>query len=310
MRRLVGLVLLVAVSLAVPQWAVAQEAQDQGWWWTASRQGLPAAPAPPDMAADDLLVQGGDVLRLAGRPAAPTAVSALRFHLAAGDSVAALALPVAAGGRADDVRAYATTATWQPVQGGPLAEAPAPDVTRYCAGRLSADGTTLLFPDIGRLVTEDGLLSLLLVAGPTDRLVLHRPPPTALTVVEAPAVPAPLVPAPAAAPSGPAPASFLAPVQSAVAPGTAAAVVPAPAPAVARPPVLAVATPVRHLVADDRRTRVIVALEAVLLLLTFGLLGHGPMAAAARLLGPQPVSDGDRGVGRFRRPREGPAPRL
>jgi hypothetical protein len=308
-KRLAAVLLLATLALAVPRWATAQGADAQGWWWTAHQQGIPAPPAPPDVAADDLLVQGGDVLRLAGQPPSPTAVAALRFHIAPGESVSSLALAAAAGGTADDVRAYATTSTWQPVQGGPLANSPAPDVTRYSAGLLSADGAALVFPDVGRLVTEDGLLSLVLVAGPTDRVVLHRPLPTALTVQEVPFVQAPVLPVPAAVPPA-APATVLLPVRPLTAPVAAPPAVQAPAAQVAEPPLQAVVAPVRHLVADDRRTRVVVALEAVLLLFTFGLLGQGPMAAAARLLGPQPVDDGERGVGRFRRPREGSAPRL
>jgi hypothetical protein len=82
------------------------------------------------------------------------------------------------------------------------------------------------------------------------------------------------------------------------------------APVVTAQPALAAATPVRRVLADDARTRWVVLAELVLLLLTFGLLGQGPLAFAARALGPAAEDDGRRGVGRFRAVREGTAPRL
>jgi hypothetical protein len=62
--------------------------------------------------------------------------------------------------------------------------------------------------------------------------------------------------------------------------------------------------------ADHGRTRAVVLAELLLLLLTFGLIGQGPLAVAARLLGPTAAPDGARGVGRFRAFRAGSVPRL
>lgn len=310
MRRLVAVGLLAAVLTAVPGPVLAQGADAQGWWWTAAQPGAPAPPAPPDVAGDDLLVQGGDVPRLAGQPAAPTAVAALRFVVPDGAGVDGLSLAVGAGARLDDLRAYVTTSTWVPTQGGPLAAAPAPDVSRYSAGHLSADGATLVFPDIGRLVTEEGVLSLVLEPGPTDRAVLHHPGPAALAVTPAPYTPAPgPVPAPVAPPpvvTAPlVPVAPLALPPPAPAPATQAT----PAPVVAQP-VAAAAVPTRAVLADDSRTRLVVVVELVLLLLTFGLLGQGPLSPAARLLGPAAAVTGERGIGRYRSVRSGVAPRL
>jgi hypothetical protein len=90
------------------------------------------------------------------------------------------------------------------------------------------------------------------------------------------------------------------------APTTAAAPVP---PLVAAPAVSAqVGT--KRVLADDRRTRLVVLLEALLLLGFFGLLGQGPLAAVGRLLGTGDPVAVERGVGRFRRERVGAAPRL
>ena len=312
MKRLAAVLLLLVPLPLLGGPVRAQAADAQGWWWTANQDGLPAAPpTPPDVGSTDLLLQGGDVQRLAGQPPAPTAVAALRFQVAPGAIVRGLVVPVAAGAQATDVRAYATSAAWTPAQGGALSQAPAADVSRYVPGVLSADSTLILFPDVGRLVTEEGALSLVLVPGATDRLVLHKPPATALAVTEAPVFASPDVPAPAAplpAPAGP--AAVIAPVGAPVtSPAAAPPVVAAPvAPA---PAAVAGLVPVRRVLADDARTRWVVLAELVLLLLTFGLLGQGPLAAAARLISPATVEDdGQRGVGRFRAVRAGTAPRL
>ncbi len=314
MRRLAAVAFLALLALAAPGPVQAQGADAQGWWWTAAQQGMPALPAPPDVTADDLLVQGGDAPRLAGRPASPTAVAALRFVVPPGAGVAGLSLALGSGARADDVRAYATTSTWVPAKGGPMALAPSPDVSRYSAGHLSADGLTLAFPDVGRLLTEAGLLSIVLVPGPTDRVVAHRPSPAALVVVPAltvtsPPTPAPPQPTGVAAPP-PALPVVAVPVVPAALPAQAPPQVAAPTPRPVVAPVLAQGVPVRRVVADDARTRSIVLVELALLALTFGLLGQGPLARAQRLLGPVPVDTGERGIGRFRAVREGPAPRL
>ncbi|MGB8651886.1 MAG: hypothetical protein WCD35_14630, partial [Mycobacteriales bacterium] len=75
-------------------------------------------------------------------------------------------------------------------------------------------------------------------------------------------------------------------------------------------PQAAAVASVRRLLADDRRTRLLVGLEAVLLVGWFGLLGQGPLARLARLTGQRPVARTERGVGRFAAVRVGPAPRL
>jgi hypothetical protein len=324
-RRTRGIGALVVATFAVlalvaPGAANAQGADAQGWWTEFHQSSLPSPPAPPDVAADELLLQGGDPARLlpAGildQTPSPTALGALRFTVTPGSEVGALVLTVAAGAQAADVRAYPAKGSWVPAQGGAIQDAPAPDLSRYSTGRLLADGTTLVFPDIGRLVTDQGVLSVVLVPGPADRVVVHAPRATALAVT-APAEPSPPdVPATAPAQS-PAPtpvvpavpvAGPLPPVQPL--PSAAATPVigvpPAPAAPVTNPAAIS-----RRVVPDDTRTLIIVLVEALLVIAYFGLLGQGPLAVLARLTG-QPVEvDGERGVGRFRAVRTGHAPRL
>ena len=333
-----ALVALPLVGLAVP--AAAEAPMATGWWNVATRDGAPQPPAPPDVAEGDLLVQSGDPSGLTvgsteGSPT-PSAVAALRFTVPAGSTVGAMTFEVAAGATASDVRAYATTDAWAPVLNGPLASAPAPDRSRFSQGVL--DGSTLVFADIGRLLPESGELSVVLLPGTVDRVVLRKPGPETLAVLAGPLGPgADAVPTfgPAATDAGGAPA-FGSSGSIDVAPGTAfapgladppplgVAVLPevAAAPQVAAPSVAATpapaalpaAGPVALSVLDDSRTRYLAAAEAVLVLITFGLFGWGPFARLSTFVGSGSPSDGPdervRGVGRFAKLREGQVVRL
>ncbi len=321
MRALLVAVLLAPCVALLPGSAHAQGADAQGWWSTLNQPGAPALPAPPDVASDDLLLQGGDPARLlpatgvVDQAPTPSALGALRFTVRPGSAVGALVLTVAAGAQATDVRAYPARGAWQPAQGGAAAEAPQPDLSRYSAGRLSTDGLTLDFPDIGRLVTEQGLLSVVLIPGAADRVVVHPPTKQALTVTPVDLAPRQPPEAPA-----PAPAQVVAPAPLKVPYLTAPLAEPDLAPTAApQSPVVAVQAPVRatapaaltrRLVPDDTRSRVIVLLELLFAVAFFGLLGQGPLAVLARLTGQPVAGDPARGVGRFRGPRTGVAPRL
>lgn len=320
MRRVAVLLLLVGllapVLSGVGGVASAEGAQAQGWWWALHRAGLPAPPPPPDVGPDDLLVQGGDVQRLL-EPAtapAPTALAALVFLVPAEAEVGALVLQVAPGAQAADVRAYPAPGPWEAAQGGAIEQAPAADLTRFAPGFLSADGASLSFPEAGSLLGETGVLSVVLVAGPLDRVVFHHPGTTALQVSPATppgtAVPPPSPPSP---PPGPPRSGAVRPAQSAPLPLDGPLLVPTAAPVVPVVPVTPATgstAAVRRVVTDDGRTRVVVLLEALLLLSFFGLLGQGPLAVLGRRLGSAAAVPAERGVGRFRRPREGPVPRL
>jgi hypothetical protein len=316
--------LLVLLSVLAPGAARAQGAGAQGWWTQVN------GVVPPDVGATDLLLQGGDPARalpstggVVDQSPKPTALAALSFTVAPGSRVGPLVLQVASGGQAGDVRAYPVKAPWVPVQGGALADAPVPELSRYSAGTLSPDGASLVFPDIGRLATEAGLLSVVLVPGATDRVVVHQPTGTALTVAAPELATAPSRPVPPgqAAPQVPVPTGppiaairVLPRVDSVVLPGVAAPAAPAPSVAAAPAPVavapVAAAALTRRLVPDDGRSRLIVVLEIALVVGFFGLMGQGPLAQLARLTGAQGPVDETRGIGRFRTVRSGRTPRL
>ncbi|HUR52435.1 MAG TPA: hypothetical protein VMZ11_09960 [Mycobacteriales bacterium] len=319
MRRAVAVAALLAALApglgVVGGTARADAPAGQGWWWVLHRAALPAPPAPPDVGPDDLLLQGGDLLRVV-MPATvpqPTALAALRFRTPAGAEVGPLVLQVGTGARAADVRIYPAATAWSAAQAGAIERAPSPDLTRYAPGQLSADGSTLSFPEAGALVGDDGVLSVVLVAGPTDRVVIHHPGPGALAVgagqpvaPEEPVAGPPVVAPPLQPPLPPAVVGVPLPVDV---PPLVPSSGPAPALAPAAPAASAPVA-VRRVIADDGRTRLVVLLEALLLLCFFGLLGQGPLGPLGRRLGSAPEAPTERGVGRFRSPREGAPPRL
>ena len=149
LRTAVALALLAAPVLGLAAAAHADAPAAAGWWNFATRDGLPQPPPPPDVNDGDLLVQAGDPSGASTGSAdgnvTPSAVAAVRFIVPAGAAVGPLSFKVASGATAMDVRAYATSDPWKPVQNGPLAKAPAPNRSRYSLGVLT--GTTLVFAD-------------------------------------------------------------------------------------------------------------------------------------------------------------------
>jgi hypothetical protein len=118
-----------------------------------------------------------------------------------------------------------------------------------------------------------------------------------------------VAPAPVALPVAPALGEPVGAGPPAVVPPEGLAPAPVLPPAV-QPPAASTRTAAARVVADDSRTRLVLGLEALLLLAFFGLLGQGPLAVLARLTG-QPVQvRAERGVGRFARERTGAPPRL
>jgi hypothetical protein len=315
MRRLLALAVLAPLFALVPTTAHAQAPDATGWWSSTHRSALPPLPPPPDVAAGDLLLQGGDIQReLPGTAPAPTALAALRYAVPEGATVTGLTLALGTGAQAADVRAYATTSSWKAVENGAIEEAPVPDLSRYAVATLSSDGTRLTVPDIGKLTSDSGLLDVVLIPGVSDRVVVLHPTATALTVTQAPQLggpPAVPPPPPTAVPVLPA----VAPGPQQVAPPPLAPTVPQVAPASTPPAPVVPARPVsaavgRRIVGDDRRARLVVVLEALLVATFFGLLGHGPLGLLGRLTGNAAIAEPVRGVGRFRAVREGTAPRL
>jgi hypothetical protein len=334
-RSAAAVALIGTPLLGVAAAAHADAPSGTGWWNFATRDGLPQP--PPDEHDGDLLVQAGDpsgaTTGSTDGNATPSAVAAVRFTIPAGSSVGPLSFDVASGATAVDVRAYATPDSWKPVQNGQLSDAPPPNRSRYSLGVLT--GSTLVFADVSRLVPGTGRLSVVILPGATDRVILRKPGPLALKITPGQASP------PTSAGVAPPPVSSTTGTGGAAAPaaggaGTAlaptlpnAGAPPAPAGPAAVPPVALAPPPATQLgdsprpvavraplaVTHDTRTRYFAAAEAVLVLITFGLFGWGPFARLAQLVGSHqqgPAGSGPpvRGVGRFSRPRDGEIVRL
>lgn len=324
---LAGLVACAAVLTLAPGPASAS-APAVAAWWSASNLGAVAAPPPPDVKSGDLFVQGSNVTPagvipgVSGPPSAQ-AIAALMFTIPDETEVGSLRLaldPAATPPPAASIVACRVTKAFRAVQNGPYSDIPSYDDTACVPGELSADGTTLAFPKVATLVRLD-TLSVALVPGPLDRVVLAAPTGTALTL-NAAAAPAAAPPFSASEPpAGTAPASSGAVAlgsgadpgaNSGVATGPLAAAapsvaspVPVPAPALAAPaptPASAAASGTR---AEGARGARLLAGIGLLALLVFSVLGW-------RRSGPVSVMGAERelGVGRFRSTRAGKAPRL
>lgn len=361
-RRTAAVAIASVGSAAVVALLVAPasaQAPDTAAWWNAANagNGTPTPPAPPDVPAGDLLVQGSNgngsapALPVSGAPATSQAVAGLSFDLPDGATVGALTLTIdgTAPPSAPTIVACKATKKFFAEENGPWGDVPPSDCSQTSSPKLSSDGKSLVFDDISKLV-GDGHLSIVLLPGAVDRVVIKKPDDSALSVTTASGLGSS---APAfgtgtsAGPSGPGPAS------QPVAPVGGAAVLP-PASggsAPVAPPVVAPSQPTGSasgstqpaaasrassgtggLSTTQRRVLagVVIALELLGFLLLMGdrdveRLALGSAAAGAgagvgavggRLRPPDrgrslPAAVSSvGGVGRFRTERQGKAPRL
>src|SRR5689334_22285649 len=103
MRRLARFVIVSGALLALvvgPTAALAQAPLEQGWWTTGnpgSVEGSPTPPAPPDVPAKGLLVQGGSSSASGASNTGPTSYAGLVYLLPDGALLGPLTLNVASG---------------------------------------------------------------------------------------------------------------------------------------------------------------------------------------------------------------------
>jgi hypothetical protein len=168
---LTGIVVMLTMGLtAVPAGAAAP--RDQGWW-TVTNPGIPGAPAPvpapPDVPAGGLLIQGGG-------GGAPTAFAALLYELDPGTTAGTLTLAIAPNSGTTPSASLELCPLIQaivhPEQGGPMTDAPPYD----CARKVTAapDSNTYRFAVSG-LVSDRLVAVAILPIGPLDRVVLNAP---------------------------------------------------------------------------------------------------------------------------------------
>ena len=244
MKAAAKLLAVLAAALAIATLGVPATANqlDATAWWSVSNAGPISVPAPPDVADDDLLIQG--VASPSGLPDADPlnqAVAAVSFTLAADEEPGPLVLPLKqAAAMPPSVKACRITASFQPVKNGAWSEVPRHDCGDAVTGSPSLDNTSIAFADTSRFVNGNRLAMLLVPEGPT-RVVLAPPTSGALLVTNRTALPVdtpPVLPADANAPApvadvgvpAPAgPAAMTTPVQPQV------AAPPTPSPAVVAP---------------------------------------------------------------------------
>jgi hypothetical protein len=278
---------------------------------------------------DDLFIEGsnaaGGANPLGAAPASAQAVAGLGFTLQPTDIVGALTLTVDGTVPPQvSVVACRVTSTFTDEQDGVWSHVPSYDASSCVAGVVK--DATVVFADVGKLVSN-AALRVVLLPGPVDRIVFAKPGAGALVVTSAGAVGAgapplgsgvgsgaltgsggsssggsqplggqPVGPGAVAPPPGALPGSASATGPSAVPPVVAGSVPGSTSAAQAQP-----AAATGGMSVDQRRTvaGIVIALEVL------GFLALTSRSATTAVL---PALAG--GVGRFRREREGAAPRL
>ena len=331
MKRVVAGVVLLFSAVLVGGPAVEAEAPEAtAWWWraTPNATALPASPPTP-------VEPGG--LYVAGEPTGPAGLSALRLTLADNQAASELVLVIDTDERTGvpkaqgDLKLIACPAArvWAPEEGGPIERAPACDPAGLAFG--SVVGDKVRFP-VGGLV-RNGALNIVIkpADGAVFQVAFDKPGADAIQVTTyasegdgggpegyqdfvgfdfGPAFDVP------AAPSTPSLVGDL-PVQAP--PAALAPTAPASGPSQTIP---ASSFPRARQAKEARTPQVVAAMVLVGLILVYlGLLqapGHMPQllgpfrreSVAPAVAPPVDVGELPRGIGRFARPRIGPAPKL
>jgi hypothetical protein len=146
--------------------AGADAPRDQGWWTVTN-----SLPAPPDVPARGLLVQGGG-------GGAPTAFAAVLYELDPDTTVGSLTLTVAPSSATTPSTTLQLCPLMQPIthaeQGGPMSDAPLYNCAHKVTAAPASDGKTYQFAASG-LVSDRLLAVAILPTGPVDRVVLSAP---------------------------------------------------------------------------------------------------------------------------------------
>lgn len=156
-----GLIATAGVVGLLPSGADAATLAQTGWWWRVNDGAVPATiPSPPSVP------KGG--LYVAGAPDGATAIAALHFDLAEGETAGALTLKVAEngdqGGGTALLAACLTGSAWQPAEGGQWASKPFPACAEGSVNGVRAeDGTTWTFALAP--LASDGIVDVTLVPG-------------------------------------------------------------------------------------------------------------------------------------------------
>lgn len=299
---------LSAAAIGLPAAAAQGEAPEVGWWTANQIAGLPigrAALVPP----------GGS--QVASGSDGPVSVAAVRFPAGAGGAGYEVGIELGSDADTAAVVACPIVEAWEPVSGGPLADAPAWDCSLgEATGTVDPDAATVTWQLPAALV-RDGAVDVILV--PTDgaasfTLTMSAPADDAVTSRSEPARTTTSSPPRAGAPTGP--------TATTAAPGPTRAPVPVPAPPLGAGPAPTSSAPVglpsplpTTTVAPGSDAELAVAdvpapsstAGRVLGALVLALVASAVAALVRRapVVAPGATPDG-RGVGRFVRRRDDP----
>jgi hypothetical protein len=156
----------------VPAPARADAPRDKGWWTATNPGGLPTdPPAPPDVPASGLLIQGGG-------GGAPTAYAAVLYELDPSATASTLTLTIAPNSVTTPLATLQVCPLLQPInhpdQGGPLSDAPPYNCAHKVTAAPGSDGKGYQF-SASALVTDRVVAVAILPTGPVDRVVLNAP---------------------------------------------------------------------------------------------------------------------------------------
>lgn len=169
-----------AAAVAFTSGVAGATAPDVQGWWTVSNPGspVPTPPAPPDVPANGLVIEGG--------PAASSPVSyAAVLYVLSGALPTSLTLTVApSSGTTPDATVELCplkSPELQAEQGGPIADAPAYDCKTHVSAQPASSGDHYQF-NVATLATKQTLAVAILPTASTDRVVFSAPDANSLSV--------------------------------------------------------------------------------------------------------------------------------
>lgn len=185
-RRALRLLAACAASAMFSGWLLVGPAgalapDRQGWWTSANSSELPTSPpAPPDVPANGLLVEGGP------STSSPTAYAALVYQLPEGATASSLTLSIAPSSATTpnstlELCPLEHPFISNPEQGGPSSEAPAYNCTHNVTASANAAGSAYKF-DASSLMSNGTLAVAILPTKTTDRVVFSHPDSNSLAV--------------------------------------------------------------------------------------------------------------------------------
>jgi hypothetical protein len=170
----------VALAGAASMWSgAAAQAPTSYGWWSATNNGMPVSPTPPDVPADGLYVENGFT--------GPTAVAALDFTVPAGATVGTITVKTAGSPliTAPPIACLLTAASFKPAEGGAWSDKPSYDCRTQARGTVGSGNASIAFPAAGLI--RNGRLAVAILAGAqTDRIPFQKPGPGTLVVTQTP----------------------------------------------------------------------------------------------------------------------------